>query len=343
MAEHHRVPARYYAHLCAVLAQSGIDTRALLSVAGIAQHEVMAPDGQLNMPQVEALLVAVSRATRRVDLAIDLGGALKLTSHSTVSYGILSSPTAGYALRLVARFFRLILPSFCMHYALDATAMQITVEPQWPMSHACLAFHLELIAVAVYREVGELLGGEAPPTQLYFSLHEPLHASRYTELRKLRVHFGWRVRPGFHMRWPLDVAQRPLALADSTALKLAEQRCSEMVGRARITGDVAGWVEMMLREASDGVPSQTELAHTLNLSPRTLDRYLKKEGASYRDLSKRACHTKACKLLTDEWRSITQIGLELGYTDVSNFARAFKRECGVSPGAWRLQHAEAKW
>lgn len=143
------------------------------------------------------------------------------------------------------------------------------------------------------------------------------------------------------MRWALEVAKRPLALADPTALKLAEQRCLEMVGRARLTGDVAGWVEMMLREASDGVPLQTELAHSLNLSPRTLDRYLKKEGGSYRDLSKRARHAKACKLLADEWRPVTQIGLELGYTDASNFARAFKRESGMSPGAWRAQHTGA--
>lgn len=293
------------------------------------------------MAQVEALLAAATRATQRTDLALDLGRALKLTSHSTVSYGILSSPTAGYALRLVARYFGLILPSFRMRYAADTATMQITVEPQWSMSHACLAFHLELVAVAVYREVGELLGGDAPLTQLYLSLDAPPHASRYAELHSLRTHFGWRARPGFRMRWALEVAKRPLALADPTALKLAEQRCLEMVGRARLTGDVAGWVEMMLREASDGVPLQTELAHTLNLSPRTLDRYLKKEGGSYRDLSKRARHAKACKLLADEWRPVTQIGLELGYTDASNFARAFKRESGMSPGAWRAQHTGA--
>lgn len=162
MAEQHWVPARYYARLGEVLAQAGIDTQALLNATGIAGHEIMAPDGQLTMAQVEALLAAATRATQRTDLALDLGRALKLTSHSTVSYGILSSPTAGYALRLVARYFGLILPSFRMRYAADTATMQITVEPQWSMSHACLAFHLELVAVAVYREVGELLGGDAP-------------------------------------------------------------------------------------------------------------------------------------------------------------------------------------
>lgn len=328
------VPARYYARLCDVLKDLGYDTAPLMQAAGIARQEIQSPDGMLTMHQVEALLAAAERTTGHTDLALELGQALKLTSHSVVSYGILSSPTLGYCLHLVARYFSLILPSFRMHYSADAECMRVTVEPVWSMSHAALAFHLELIAACLHWEVRDILGGNMPPYHLYLSLDPPPHAARYDAFREQRTRFGWRERPGFRMEWPVDVARRSLALAEPMALKLAEQRCDEMVEKARTTGNVASWVSMMLREASGGPPSQPELANTLNLSPRTLDRYLKREGASFRTLSKRARRERACDLLNEGRLSVTQIAYELGYSDVSNFARAFRRETGFSPAEW---------
>jgi AraC-like DNA-binding protein len=73
----------------------------------------------------------------------------------------------------------------------------------------------------------------------------------------------------------------------------------------------------------------------LNLSARTLDRYLEKEGESFRKLSNRTRHEKALELLEDDRLTVTHIAHELGYTDMSNFARSFRREAGVAPGDYR--------
>jgi len=338
MANGKRVPARYYARLCEVLEQLGVDPDPLLSQAGIARDELNAADGTLTLSQIDALIHEAARASGRGDLGLELAKALKLTSHSAVSYGILSSPNVGYALRLVARFFSLILPSFRMRCAMDTTSFRLTVVPIWPMSRTSLAFHLELIGAAVHWELRDLVGTSLPPYDICFSLDQPPHAACYEQFREARVQFGWRTRPGLRMQWPARLASLQPALSDPTALELAEQRCRDMVNKARATGNVAEWVHMMLREASGGPPGMSELANALNLSPRTLDRYLEKEGASYRTLSKQVCHAKACELLREHRLSITQIALELGYTDASNFARAFRSYSGLSPGKWQGQN-----
>lgn len=335
------IPARYYARLCELLAHEGVDTRRLLETAGIDPDGIREPDASLSLQRVEAFVGAVVRLTRRSDLSHDLGRALKLTSHSLVGYGMLSSPTVDYALRLLSRFFGLIMPAFRLRYRAGRDDTEIAVHPVWPMSQGCMAFHLEVIAVAVHWELRELLQKQMPPYALYLSIAEPPHAARYAEMVEMRPYFDWHARPGLSMHLPAEIATRPLALADPAALKLAEQRCSAMLRSVRATGKVSEWVEMVLREASDGIPSQTELARTLNLSPRTLDRYLKKEGASFRSLSKRARQDKAHSLLVEGQLSVTQIAYELGYTDVSNFARAFRRENGLSPSEWRERHAES--
>lgn len=333
------IPARYYARLCELLARQGVPVPRLLEMSGIEPAALREPEAVLSLPQVEALVDAAARLAGRRDLSHDLGRALRLTSHSLVGYGILSSPTVDYALRLTSRFFGLIMPSFRLRYRAGRQDAEIAVQPVLPMSQDCLAFHLELIAVAVHWELRELLQRQMPIYDLRFSIEEPPHVARYAELREARPHFAWQTRPGFSMHLPAEVAGRPLALADPAALKMAERSCDAMIRSFRASGEVADWVAMMLREASDGAPSQSELARTLNLSPRTLDRYLKKEGTSFRSLSKRVLRDKARALLADGQLSVTQVAYELGYTDVSNFARAFRRENGISPRVWREQES----
>ena len=333
------VPARYYARLCELLGQDGMNVAALLKAAQIRPAVMEAADAVLRLSQVEALLDEIFRLTRRRDQCHDLGRALKLSSHSIVGYAMLSSPTVGYAMTLAARYFRLIMPSFRMRFRTDGEQAEIEILPVLPMSSNCLQFHLEAIAVALHWEIRELVRNEMPDYDLYLSIAVPPHRERYNELVEARCHFGWQSRPGFRMQFPADVALRTPALADVGAVQMAEKRCNELIRSAIAQGRVGGWVRMMLREASDGWPGLNELAQTLNLSPRTLDRYLEKEGESFRKLSNRTRYEKALELLADDRLTVTQIAYELGYTDMSNFARSFRREAGVAPGQYRSRRA----
>jgi AraC-like DNA-binding protein/quercetin dioxygenase-like cupin family protein len=47
----------------------------------------------------------------------------------------------------------------------------------------------------------------------------------------------------------------------------------------------------------------------------------------------------ACQLLRETARSILAIAFESGYEDLSSFYRAFKRQKGLPPRAWRKRHA----
>jgi len=80
-------------------------------------------------------------------------------------------------------------------------------------------------------------------------------------------------------------------------------------------------------------------AEAAGLSIRTLQRQLAQSGTTYRSLVDAAKLSFAQPRLTDSAMRITDIAAELGYTDASNFARAFHRQTGVSP-AYRLAHRQ---
>jgi AraC-like DNA-binding protein len=326
------VPARYYARLPQVLARQGIDFAAALRAQRISPRQLEAPDATLRFSQVDRLVQRLAAAGARQDLAFDIGGMLSAASHSFVGFGMLNSATLDEALRFEARYFSLVMPSFRMRYNAGADHAELLFTPVAAMSHLCLAFHLEAIGVAALRELADLCGGQRPPCRLDLSIPEPEHARRYArELRDVRVRFAADLAPSVRLRLLADPRALRPALADGHALRLAEERCRALVQQAASRGRFADWVAMTLREVSGTPPSLEELAAMLNISRRSLNRYLEREGATFRELSARARHELACERLA-AGASVTEVAYSLGYSDRSNFGRAFRARTGHSPG-----------
>lgn len=79
------------------------------------------------------------------------------------------------------------------------------------------------------------------------------------------------------------------------------------------------------------------VAESLGISRRTLQRAIGRQGFTYFGLLNRYRMDKAEEWLNRSETPITEIALELGYTDSSNFARAFRRHSGLSPSEYREQ------
>lgn len=86
---------------------------------------------------------------------------------------------------------------------------------------------------------------------------------------------------------------------------------------------------------SSGITDIETTAEAAGSSSRTLQRVLALCGTNYRSLvnAARLCHAQ--QRLSDTTMRIIDIATELGYTDASNFARAFQRQAGESPLAYR--------
>jgi AraC-like DNA-binding protein len=66
---------------------------------------------------------------------------------------------------------------------------------------------------------------------------------------------------------------------------------------------------------------------------------LQEQGTSYSVLLEAARRRDACRMLAGRELLIKEIGAVLGYDDPANFTRAFRAWTGMSPRAWREQHA----
>jgi AraC-like DNA-binding protein len=90
-------------------------------------------------------------------------------------------------------------------------------------------------------------------------------------------------------------------------------------------------------QLGDRRSSAVQVACNAGFSVRQMQRRLAEAGSSFSDLRREAVIERATKLLQEpRWR-VTDIGLEVGYSESANFTRAFRRWTGMSPHAYRRQ------
>jgi AraC family transcriptional regulator len=123
-------------------------------------------------------------------------------------------------------------------------------------------------------------------------------------------------------------AARFVALADGCAREAPAASPRE---RRRVI-DAALWIDAHAHEPIDldGAARQAGLSafHFLRVFAKTL-------GVTPHQYLVRSRLRRAARLLADSARSITDIALDVGFGDLSNFVRTFHRAAGVSPRGFR--------
>ncbi|MGQ7248066.1 helix-turn-helix domain-containing protein [Halomonas sp. V046] len=82
------------------------------------------------------------------------------------------------------------------------------------------------------------------------------------------------------------------------------------------------------------------VASALGLHPRTLQIRLKQAGTSYRNMLQATRQGLAERLLREGKIAVTDLALQLGYSEVAVFSRHFRRWTGQSPRQWQASQRE---
>ncbi|ODA35729.1 AraC family transcriptional regulator [Veronia pacifica] len=84
-----------------------------------------------------------------------------------------------------------------------------------------------------------------------------------------------------------------------------------------------------------GAPSQQEIAKNLGMSIRNMQRKLFEQGTNYKEILEDTRHSLAVSYIKQAHLSCCEISYLLGFSNVGNFNRAFKRWTGKAPGNYR--------
>lgn len=101
------------------------------------------------------------------------------------------------------------------------------------------------------------------------------------------------------------------------------------------TDVVTGVTKKIIEMLPDGECNRDKVARALGMSPSMLHLKLSQHGANFQQLLDDTRKELARSYVQQPMRSVTEITFLLGFTDTSNFTRAFKRWTGKSPTDFR--------
>ena len=196
------------------------------------------------------------------------------------------------------------------------------------------------VLAAIINYMRELCGSSWVPSEVLIAHAAPPDASPYRRLFRSPVRFDSEFSA---LRFASHWLKRPVPNADPRALRNLENQASELPQL-----DLIEKVHRSLRVLLlSGVMSGDAIADTLAMHRRTLNRRLKAQGTTFRQVLEDVRFEAARQLLDSTNMKLDDIAAALAYAGVSPFTRAFRRRSGAAPGEWRraaqarkLDHAE---
>lgn len=132
--------------------------------------------------------------------------------------------------------------------------------------------------------------------------------------------------------------ERPFITANNVMLEYLEpqlkQRLSEVVTAETFSGQVQKKLWKMIPSGNFTVEV---VAEELGVSVRTLQRKLQLENTTFKEVLQSAQKFMAIQYMREKQLSAEEIAFLVGYSEVSSFARAFKRWTGQTVGEYRQQ------
>lgn len=329
------VPAIYLLLLCDVADGFGISQADLTGLVGLTREQLLEPDRMVPLGATRATTeYAYARAGHR-GLGYAYARALRVTLHGPVSLIALSSGNLLEVMRALERYFSLRAPAF--HFSADAGPEFVTIRVDYPGRNDPLRpFIMELLLMGLVVMSAQILDRPPTGTEVHMQGSAPDYYAALAPHLPVPVLYG---QPEYAIRVPRTLMEAPLRLADPNAAAMAREACErELKARSSPRDDVLTTrVRTVLAASQDRLPTLEEVADTLHVSTRTLKRRLQEEGRNFRALVDHVLCERATQMLQEEGLSVSEVAFRLGYNDVSNFSRAFRRWTGQSPSDFRRE------
>lgn len=319
----------YTQAIARALVAKGVDPVPVFAAAGLSEKYGNDPLQRVPVSRMTRLFALCVAATGDAYFGLTVAEMVQVTSLHALGHSMMSSRTLMDFGRRLERYFRLLSEVAITRLEVTDDGVAIVTTDRVA---TCAETQDSWLAFLV-RFVRMLAGDGVDPVRV-----ELMHAvpaggpGPYEAYFRCPVGFG-SADNVLHFRRadferPLDGNSPDLAL-------MHDQIAADYVSRLDHS-DVVTHVRLKIIARLDSEECDRDtIARDLGMAPATLARRLTERGSSYQDILDGTRRDLALGYLQQAHVSVTEVAFRLGFTDLSNFTRAFKRWTGQSPSAFR--------
>jgi len=325
------LPVQYLRQIATLVGDMGSDVPAWLARAQLSEAKLQVDDLQLSADQFQQLIEDALACTGEPAFGLLLGERLVVNTHGLLGYAALNSTHLRQAAQLIERYIGVRTSLISIQLVETAEEARLVFSEAMPLGRITRPV-LEAVILAIKNVLDFMTLGSCALERIAFAFPQPDYAALASELCRCEVRYaqGW---SGFVL--PRQALDQPLKMADAASFRDAEQILQRELDKLGAQSSLSARVRRVMLEKQHGFPSLNLTARLFHLTPRTLHRRLQAEGTSFQALLDEVRHSLALQHLKSGHMSVEEIAYSLGYTDMANFRRAFKRWQRQSPSAYR--------
>lgn len=327
------VPITYAEALLQLSGEFAVDREKLLGAAGLRSELLQSPTGRLSLSDFHQLASAALLLCDEPALGLLLGLRLNASAHGILGYALLSSANLGKAVHFALRYYRVLGLTFDLELVESVDSLELRASESIPLG-ALGRFAAEGLFGSLYAIAQFLLGEPPHDVEIGFAYPQPEHAGRYREAFGAAAAFD----QSWHwFRLPRHYLERPMALANPATMRMCEQQCEALLASLDVQAGLLSRLRRLLLARPGDFPSLDSAASALHTSGRSLRRHLAAAGTSYQQVLDEVRKRLALQYLEATHLPLFEIAMLLGFSDPSNFRRAFRKWTGRAPGDYRAR------
>lgn len=314
----------------------GVDTEALMQQLGIENAWLGDP---LKRVSCELAFELMSNAQQQVDdpvFGFHLGQGMQPIVIGVMGYLISSAATLREGIASFCRYQRVFGEGLIMTMTRDTVAQSntqftLSVHPditQPPGLHTVESNITGFVAM-----LRGLLGKPIRPLRVSFKhpcAGDPLEYHTFFDTKN--VFFEQKENAVVLENECLDLT---LLQANKALFSWSEHQATQILRQTGTSGYSHKVSNAILKKLNGELPSLEQVAKSLNLSSRALQRHLKAENTGFAQLLDKVRQDCALFHLNNKQMTIDEISYLLSYSDASAFRKAFKKWTGKAPSDYR--------
>ena len=308
------------------------DPRPVFTTAGLDYAKLDDSSARYPWRGMQALWRGAVEATGDPSFGLYAGRRIRPTSFHALGYSWLSSATLLGSLKRLCRYHR-VISTVPMQLALEARGnTYVLTELMSDPAHVPTETAVDAFISAIVQMCRTATDEHFAPTSVTVEHTDHDAAGDYIAVLGCPVHFGAKRTEIIFDSPSLEIALP----GDNTDLTRANDKVAEHYLETLEPHKVASKVrELLVSLLPSGQSSQAVIAERMNRSLSTLQRQLQNEGLSYQVIRDATRNSLAQEYVREANLSLSQIAYLLGFSDQSNFSRAFKRWTGRTPREFR--------
>jgi AraC-like DNA-binding protein len=317
-----------------VLVDQGCPAGEILGNVNLTVDEVHSPKSRISLAELMTACKNAIRLSNDPHLPYRIGTSIHISAYGMYGFAILCCPDFRKAMAFAELYHALAAPLATIEFTEEDGLASWVIEP-----NAHVAADPQLYRFITEMQIGihislmrDVMGAAFIPDRINLAYPEAHDFGLAADQIGCHLSFASRTNQiMFRSAWLDQVA----SLGNKTTYPAVVALCDDLLNELESRIGIAGTIRAHLLRNITNPPTLAAIAKLLEVSDRSLRRQLRERGISFRGLLDELRMQIALKYLRTTRLANEDIALALGFSDATNFRRAFRRWTNKSPSEIR--------